>query len=117
VLAVPFLPETHHLIGAAEFALCKPDTILVNIARGAVIDTGALVDALRQGKIAGAGLDVTEPEPLPPDHPLWDCPNLIISPHLAGALDAGGRARIAAMIGGNVERFLAKEPLANVVTI
>ena len=83
VLAAASTGETAHLIGAAEFALMKPSAVLVNIARGALVDTDALVDALHKGVIAGAGLDVTEPEPLPDGHRLWAAPNLLITSHSA----------------------------------
>lgn len=77
--------ETHHLFGRAEFAACKPTAYLVNVARGAIVDQVALAEALRAGTIAGAGLDVSEPEPLPSGDPLWSAPNLIITPHCAGS--------------------------------
>ncbi len=83
VLAAASTGETAQLIGAAEFALMKPSAVLVNIARGALVDTDALVDALHNGVIAGAGLDVTDPEPLPDGHPLWSEPNLLITSHSA----------------------------------
>jgi phosphoglycerate dehydrogenase-like enzyme len=84
-LTVALTPQTHHLFGRAEFAACKPMAYLVNVARGGVLDQVALAAALRAGTIAGAGLDVAEPEPLPPDDPLWDAPNLIVTPHCAGS--------------------------------
>jgi phosphoglycerate dehydrogenase-like enzyme len=84
-LTVALTPQTHHLIGAAELAACKPSAYLVNVARGAIVDQAALAEALRTGTIAGAGLDVTEPEPLPPGDPLWSAPNLTITAHLAGS--------------------------------
>ena len=77
--------ETHHLIGARELGLMKPTAILVNAARGPVVDTDALVAALRDGTIGGAALDVTDPEPLPADHPLVPLPNCIVVPHIASA--------------------------------
>jgi phosphoglycerate dehydrogenase-like enzyme len=117
VLALPLGPETRRLIGRRELALCKPNAIIVNISRGGIIDTEALLDALRRGTIGGAGLDVTDPEPLPADHPLWDAPNLIITPHLAGAAGAAGFERLATVAAGNVERFLAGKPLAHVIDL
>ena len=82
-LHIPFTPETCHLLNAERLARLKPTCILVNTSRGAVVDTLALVDALRGGRLAAAGLDVFEEEPLPPAHPLLDCPNLLASPHYA----------------------------------
>lgn len=84
-LTVALTPQTHHLFGRAEFAACKPTAYLVNVARGGVIDQVALAEALHAGTIAGAGLDVSEPEPLPSGDPLWDAPNLIVTPHCAGS--------------------------------
>jgi phosphoglycerate dehydrogenase-like enzyme len=83
VLAAASTASTRHLIGAAELAAMKRSAVLVNVARGALIDTDALVSALAEGAIAGAGLDVTEPEPLPERHPLWTEPRAIITPHSA----------------------------------
>jgi phosphoglycerate dehydrogenase-like enzyme len=116
VIALAAGPETRHLIGGAEFALMKRSAIVVNIARGYIIDSAALAVALREATIAGAGLDVTEPEPLPADHPLWDAPNLIIAPHMAGAPGSVTAKRLAAVVGDNVLRWLKGEPLAYVVT-
>lgn len=82
-LALPLLDENRGLIGATELGLLPDDAVLVNIARGGHVDTDALVDALRNGSLAGAGLDVTDPEPLPDGHPLWHLPNAIITPHTA----------------------------------
>jgi phosphoglycerate dehydrogenase-like enzyme len=98
-------PETEKLLGAAEFAACKPAAFLANIARGAIIDQAALLDALQTGKIAGAGLDVTEPEPLPPDDPLWDAPNLIISPHAAGGTSPFSQQRLAERVIENLTKL------------
>ncbi|EMA46135.1 D-2-hydroxyacid dehydrogenase [Halococcus saccharolyticus] len=84
VLAVPLTDETEGMIGAAEFDTLPPDAVVVNVARGPVIDTDALVSALRSNAIGGAGLDVTDPEPLPEDHPLWGFENVLITPHNAG---------------------------------
>jgi glyoxylate reductase len=84
-LHVPLGPATRGLIGEDELRRMKPTAILVNTARGPLIDTGALIRALREGWIAGAALDVTDPEPLPTDHPLLDCPGLVIAPHIGSA--------------------------------
>ncbi len=83
-LTCPLTPETTGLIGAEALARMKPSAILVNAARGKVVDTPALIAALEAGKIAGAALDVTEPEPLPPESPLWSMPNVLITPHTGG---------------------------------
>ncbi|OJX70167.1 MAG: hypothetical protein BGO95_03955 [Micrococcales bacterium 73-13] len=81
VLTAALVPETRSLIDATRIAALKPTALVVNVSRGGLMDHEALADALRAGRIWGAGLDVTEPEPLPADHPLWDAPNTIISPH------------------------------------
>jgi phosphoglycerate dehydrogenase-like enzyme len=114
VLALPGNAETRHMIGAAELARMKPSAALVNVARGALVDTDALVRALEAGRLAGAGLDVTDPEPLPPEHTLWRLPNVIITPHLAGATDRYWQ-RQADLVFENVRRYLAGEPLLNLV--
>jgi phosphoglycerate dehydrogenase-like enzyme len=105
-LTVALTPETHHLMGAAAFAACKPSAYVINIARGAVIDQVALADALRSGTIAGAGLDVTEPEPLPPDDPLWTAPNLIITPHCAGSTSEMTMVRMGEYAVENLAKYL-----------
>ncbi|WP_067665177.1 D-isomer specific 2-hydroxyacid dehydrogenase family protein [Nocardia miyunensis] len=81
VIAAPATPGTRHLVGKAELAQLEPHSWVINIARGSLVDTDALVDALRAGTIGGAGLDVTDPEPLPDGHPLWDLPNALVTPH------------------------------------
>jgi phosphoglycerate dehydrogenase-like enzyme len=98
-------PETYHLFGAAEFAVCKPNAFLVNIGRGGTIDQAALLEALRSGTIAGAGIDVTDPEPLPADDPLWTAPNLIISPHVAGGTSPLSQKRLAERVIENLEKL------------
>ncbi len=111
VLAVPSSPSTRHMIGAAELAACRPHALIVNVARGDVIDTGALIDALDQGRICGAGLDVTDPEPLPADSPLWRHPNVIVSPHLGGAASPRYYERLVAHIASSVSAFSRGSPL------
>ena len=99
----PLTPETRHLIDADALARMKPTAILVNTARGPIVDQGALADALRAGRLAGAGLDVTDPEPLPPGHPLYATPNLLVVPHIGSATTT---AR-AAMADRAVDNLLA----------
>jgi len=99
----PLTPETHHLIDAGALARMKPTAILVNTARGPIVDQDALADALREGRLAGAGLDVTDPEPLPPDHALYETPNLLVVPHIGSATTT---AR-AAMADRAVDNLLA----------
>lgn len=115
VLATPLSDATHHLIGARELALMKPTAVLVNMARGGVVDEAALIETLQQGKIAGAGLDVFEQEPLQPSSPLWDLPNVAITPHATPQVpDRTGRS--LEMILENIRRFRAGEPLINLLT-
>ncbi len=92
----------------------KPSAIIVNIGRGPIIDQAALIHALQAGWIAGAGLDVTDPEPLPADSPLWDLPNVIITPHYSGATPHYNERAFAIFVE-NLRRHLAHEPLTNVV--
>lgn len=109
-LHTPLTPETRHLIDAAALAAMKPGAILVNTARGQVVDQDALVDALRAGRLGGAALDVTTPEPLPLDHPLYTFPNVIITPHI-GSASRATRARMAEMAAANILAVLAgREP-------
>jgi phosphoglycerate dehydrogenase-like enzyme len=112
VLATPLSDATHHLIGARELGLMRPTAVLVNMARGAVVDEACLVEALRAGRIAGAGLDVFEQEPLPPESPLWDLPNVLITPHTTPQVpDRTGRS--LEIIRENARRYRAGEPLVN----
>jgi phosphoglycerate dehydrogenase-like enzyme len=114
VLAVPLTAQTRHLIGKRELEAMRKDAILINIARGEVIDQDALVEALRAGTIAGAGLDVTTPEPLPESHPLWELRNVILTPHISG-YTPGYFDSVLALFADNLARFVAGEPLRNVV--
>ena len=106
---------THRLIGARDIALMKPSAIIVNLARGGVVDTDALVAALEEGRLAGAGLDVTDPEPLPPGHRLWDTPNVLITPHFTAALP-DKIDRSLDVIAENFRRWRAGEPMLNRMT-
>jgi len=106
--------RTRHLIGERELGLMKPTAFLINIARGALVDEQALVRALQDGAIAGAGLDVFEEEPLPGESPLWEMTNVIITPHTAGG-SPRSHERMMELFCGNLRRYLAGEPLVNVV--
>ena len=109
-LHTPLTEETRGMIGADELEAMKPSAILVNTARGPVVDHRALVDALRSGAIGGAGLDVTDPEPLPPEHPLLGLPNCLVVPHL-GTATLRTRSRMAERCMANVRAGLAGERL------
>ena len=110
----PLTPETEHLIDEAALQRMKPTAILVNTSRGAIIDTSALEKALREGWIAGAALDVTDPEPLPVDHPLSAAPNLLLSPHVASA-SHGAREAMADLAVDNLLAGLAGERMPRCV--
>jgi phosphoglycerate dehydrogenase-like enzyme len=114
VIALPLTPATHHLIGKAELQAMKPTAYLVNIARGPIADEAALVHALREGWIAGAGLDVFEEEPLPPESPLWYLENALISPHVAGFTPRYDE-RAADLFAENLTRLVNGDPLLNQV--
>lgn len=111
ILAVPATPETDAMIGANELAAMKPDAVLLNIARGAVVDQAALIDALREKRIAAAFLDVTTPEPLPADSPLWTLPNAHITMHLSGRAQDKMFARAAERFVANLHRWGRGEPV------
>jgi phosphoglycerate dehydrogenase-like enzyme len=115
VLAAPQTEDTQHLIGAAELAAMKPGAMIVNIARGGLIDQDALIDAVNRGHIGGAFLDVTDPEPLPPEHPLWTTPGILVDAHLSGRAQTRMGERGAELFVENLRRFVAGEPLKNVV--
>ncbi len=114
-LHCPLTPATHHLIDADALARMRNTAILINTARGPIVDAAALAHALRAGQIAGAALDVTEPEPLSPDDPLLSAPNLIVVPHIGSATHAA-RERMADMAVDNLLAALAGEPMPNGVT-
>jgi phosphoglycerate dehydrogenase-like enzyme len=113
-VALALTPATVHVVGPAELAAMRPDAWLVNVARGRHVDTDALVAALRERAIAGAGLDVTDPEPLPDGHPLWDLDNCIITPHTADTQEMIDRM-LGQRIEANVAAFAAGRPLLGVV--
>lgn len=107
-IATPLTDETTGMFDAARIARMKDGAFLINISRGPVADTNAIAAALASGKLAGAGLDVTDPEPPPPDHPIWSAPNVILTPHVA----VGGASQaLAAFAGDNIERFMRGEPV------
>jgi glyoxylate/hydroxypyruvate reductase A len=112
VVVLPLTRQTRGLVDAQALAAMRPDAWLLNVGRGAVIDEAALVEALRARRIAGAVLDVFAAEPLPPDHPLWDLDNVVVTPHVAGPSTAG---EIAPIFNDNLARWLRGRPLQHVV--
>ena len=113
ILSLPHTSETNHLIGREELALLPRSAVLVNVSRGGVVDEPELVSALREGRLVGAALDVFEREPLPEDSPLWDMPNVLISPHSASTVAAENH-RIVDLFIDNLRRYLDGLPLRNV---
>jgi len=111
VMILPSLPSTHHALDARLLALLPPHAWLVNVGRGSTVDEAALDAALREGRLAGAALDVFETEPLPPGSPLWTAPNAILTPHVAGNRPLGWQE----LFTDNCRRLLAGEPLRNLV--
>lgn len=114
LVACPRTKETYHLFNADAFHSMKSTAFLVNVTRGGIVDEVALVAALKNGEIAGAALDVCEEEPLPESSPLWEAPNLILTPHRAGASQYRQR-RLSEFFVKNLERYLTGEPVLNVV--
>jgi phosphoglycerate dehydrogenase-like enzyme len=114
VVSTPLTAETRHLIDAEAIGRMKPDAYLIVVSRGGIVDEAALYEAMRGGHLAGAGLDVTETEPLPPDSPLWDLSNVIITPHMAGASSPKER-RVVEILKDNLRRYHRGEPLVNLV--
>jgi D-2-hydroxyacid dehydrogenase (NADP+) len=114
VCCAPLTRRTRGMLGARQFELLRPNAYFVNVTRGAIVKTDELLAALRSGKLAGAGLDVTDPEPLPPDHPLWQQPNVIITPHKAGGSQLSG-PRESSLFVENLRRYVAGLPMLNVV--
>jgi phosphoglycerate dehydrogenase-like enzyme len=111
---LPLTSSTRGWIGQRELETLPRGAFVVNVGRGGTVDTEALVQALRSGHLAGAGLDVTEPEPLPPEHPLWTLPNVIITPHYSGA-QPGYYQELGELFLANLQRYVRGEPLVNVV--
>ena len=114
VLSVPATPETIGMIGPEQMAAMRPSAHLINVSRGDVVDEPALIDALQQGRLAGAALDVFRTEPLPGDSPLWGMPNVLLSAHIAGLFDTYDAA-IVELFATNLLRYLDDQPLLNVV--
>ena len=114
VLSAALTAETVRLIGREELAHVKPGAWLINIGRGQLVDDDALIDALRDGRLGGAALDVFRREPLPPDSPYWDLPNVIVTPHLSGAMEDYWTPLVG-LFAENLRRFENGEPLINVV--
>ena len=114
LVACPYTSDTHHLLNADRLRRMPSDAVLVNIARGDIVDQTALIETLQSGHLLGAGLDVTEVEPLPQDSPVWDLPNLVLTPHCAGASPHRNR-RITGLFCENLKRYQAGNPLLNLV--
>ena len=115
-LSLPGNSQTAHILSRERFAEMKKDAVVLNVGRGSAIDTDALYDALKNGEIAGAALDVTDPEPLPASHPLWDLPNAVITPHVSGGWSLPETfERIVQISARNLTRFLKGEALENVI--
>ena len=114
ILTTPETPATRGLFNAERFARMKHGAYFINIGRGVCVITDDLVDALRTGRLAGAGLDVVSPEPLPPEHPLWTLPGVLLTPHI-GIYGAPYQAKREALLLENCRRFAGGEPLLNVV--
>jgi D-2-hydroxyacid dehydrogenase (NADP+) len=109
IVLAPHTPETTHLINTSVFDAMKRSGVLINIARGGVVDEDALIEALRAGKIAGAGLDVFKVEPLPKNSPLWDMPNVFVTSHIGGMADVYGE-QVLPLLVDNLRAFVAGEP-------
>lgn len=116
ILAAPETPETHHLLGAEQLSAMKPSAILVNVARGSLVDQAALIAALEKHAIAGAALDVASPEPLPPESPLWALDNVLITPHTSGISDRIWQRQTELLVD-NLGRWFRGEPLRNRVDL
>ena len=113
-LAMPDTPSTNRIIDAAALAAMKPSAYLINVSRGALVDEAALVEALRTGRIAGAGLDAFPVEPLPTDSPLWSAPNVVMTPHISPRTAAVG-PRMVDLWCENIRRFAERQPLLGLV--
>jgi phosphoglycerate dehydrogenase-like enzyme len=114
VICAPLTPQTRGLFDGRAFAHMRPHAILINVTRGAIVDSAALLAALETGRLGGAGLDVTNPEPLPPEHPLWRLPNVVITPHVAGGSPLR-QDRVVDLFCANLRRFRAGAPLEGII--
>ncbi len=114
VVAIPLTPDTSGIVAAEVLDALGPDGLFVNVGRGELVDQAALTSALVDGRLGGAGLDVTDPEPLPADDPLWAAPNLILTPHNSGSTDGTGERAAQAFLA-NLERWVAGDDLLNEV--
>jgi phosphoglycerate dehydrogenase-like enzyme len=113
-ISAPHTEKSHKMMGARQFELLKPNSYFVAVSRGGIYDMNALVKALDSKRLAGAGVDVTDPEPLPKGHPLWKFNNVVITPHIAGRSDHD-HERMAGTVKENIRRFVDGKPLVNVV--
>ena len=113
-ISAPHTEQSHKMMGSREFELMKPHSYFVAVSRGGIYDMGGLVKALDEKRLAGAGVDVTDPEPLPKGHPLWKFDNVVITPHIAGRSDHD-RDRMIGTVKENIRRFVDDRPLVNVV--
>ncbi|HMF74987.1 MAG TPA: D-2-hydroxyacid dehydrogenase [Bryobacteraceae bacterium] len=113
-ISVPDTPKSHKMMGAHQFGLMKKNSYFIAVSRGGIYDMNGLVKALDEKRLAGAGVDVTDPEPLPKEHALWKFPNAIITPHIAGRSDQDA-GRMIGTISENLRRFVAGKPMINVV--
>ena len=116
MLTVALTPETYRLFGRRRLEACKPGVVLINVARGGLVDQQALAAALTSGQVGSAGLDVVDPEPLPAGDPLWTAPNLIISPHFAGGGSIASQVRLAESAAANLTRLIEGKPLQHLVS-
>jgi D-2-hydroxyacid dehydrogenase (NADP+) len=114
LVSLPLTPETRRIVDESTLAAMKRSAYLINVSRGQTVDEPALIRAIQEGRIAGAGLDVTEVEPLPPDSPLWDLPGVIITPHVA-ASSPRTMGAVMDLVAENLRRLAAGEPLLNLV--
>ena len=115
-LCCPYTPQTHHIVDQAVFDALPDDAYLINVARGPCVDTAALIRTVRAGRLRGAGLDVLEQEPHPPESEVWDLPNVLITPHMAGASPRRGE-RVVPFVTDNLRRYIRGQPLKNVVDL
>ena len=115
-MSLPGNQDTYHMMNAERLALMKENAVLINVGRGITVDTDALVQALQEKRIAGACLDVTDPEPLPADHPLWDMENVILTPHISGGYALPETLeQILTICIENLECYMVKRPLRNII--